>query len=128
MSHTPHDSKCLCELENCLHKPAGGSNVIILLLFQTQNNNYTYKAISPSHSPTPLSVTVTATFLYNRQSMNQTHLSIRALIYDDALRACTVSTVTADRTGKFVLLTYSLTASHCSAEAYLARAPSPHSR
>ncbi len=32
-----------------------------------------------------------------------------ALIYDDAIRACTVSTVMADRAGKFVLLTYSLT-------------------
>ncbi len=31
-----------------------------------------------------------------------------ALIYDDANRACAVSTVTADRTGKIVLLTYSL--------------------
>ncbi len=37
-----------------------------------------------------------------------------ALIYDDAIRACAVSTVMADRTGKIVLLTYSLTASHCS--------------
>ncbi len=48
------------------------------------------------------------------------------LIYDDAIRACAVSTATADRTGKFVLLTYSLTASHCSTEAlwlvYLFRA------
>ncbi len=43
-----------------------------------------------------------------------------ALIYDDAIRACAVSTVTADRTGMIVLLTYSLTASHCSAEAHLA--------
>ncbi len=40
-----------------------------------------------------------------------------ALIYDDAIRACAVSTVTADRTGKLVLLAYSLTASHCSTEA-----------
>ncbi len=31
-----------------------------------------------------------------------------AFIYDDAIRACAVSTVTADRTGKFVLLTGSL--------------------
>ncbi len=46
-----------------------------------------------------------------------------ALIYDDAIRACAVSTVTADRTGKFVLLTYSLKASHCSAEAHLAGVP-----
>ncbi len=46
-----------------------------------------------------------------------------ALIYDDAIRACVVSTVTADRTGKCVLLTYSLTASHCSAEAHLAVVP-----
>ncbi len=44
-----------------------------------------------------------------------------ALIYDD------VSTVTADRTGKFVLLTYSLTASHCSTEAHLAGLPFPRS-
>ncbi len=43
-----------------------------------------------------------------------------AFIYDDAIRACAVCTVTADRTGKFVLLTYSLTASHCSTEAHLA--------
>ncbi len=49
------------------------------------------------------------------------------LIYDDAIRACAVSTVTADRTGKFVLLTYSLTASHCSTEAHLAGVPSPRS-
>ncbi len=48
-----------------------------------------------------------------------------ALIYDDAIRACAVSTVTADR--KFVLLTYSLTASHCSAEAHLAGVPFPRS-
>ncbi len=34
-----------------------------------------------------------------------------ALIYDTAIR---VSAVTADRTGKFALLTYSLTAYHCS--------------
>ncbi len=34
-----------------------------------------------------------------------------------------MGTVTADRTGKFVLLTYSLTASHCSAEAHLAGVP-----
>ncbi len=38
-----------------------------------------------------------------------------------------MSTVTADRTGKIVLLTYSLTASHCSAEAHLADAPFPRS-
>ncbi len=48
-----------------------------------------------------------------------------ALIYDDAIRACTVRTVTADRTGKFVLLIYILTASHCSTEAHLAGAPFP---
>ncbi len=50
-----------------------------------------------------------------------------ALIYDNAIRACAVSTVTADRTGKFVLLTYSLTASHCSTEARLAGVPFPRS-
>ncbi len=33
----------------------------------------------------------------------------------------------AERTGKFVLLTYSLTASHCSTEAHLAGVPFPHS-
>ncbi len=49
-----------------------------------------------------------------------------ALIYDDAIRACAVSTVTADRTGRFVLLTYSQTASHCSTEAHLAGVPFPH--
>ncbi len=38
-----------------------------------------------------------------------------------------VSTVTADRTGKIVLLTYSLTASHCSTEAHLAGVPFPRS-
>ncbi len=48
-----------------------------------------------------------------------------ALIYDDTIRACAVSTVTADRTGKFVLLTYSQTASHCSTEAHLAGVPLP---
>ncbi len=48
-----------------------------------------------------------------------------ALIYDDAIRACAVNTVMADRTGKFVLLTNSLTASHCSAEAHLAGVPVP---
>ncbi len=52
----------------------------------------------------------------------QTRAVSCALIYDDAIRACAVSTVTADRTGKFVLLTYSLTASHCSTEAHLTRA------
>ncbi len=31
--------------------------------------------------------------------------------------------MTADRTGKIVLLTYSLTASHCSTEAHLAGVP-----
>ncbi len=41
-----------------------------------------------------------------------------ALIYDDAIRGRTVSTVTAKRTEKFVLLTYSLTAYHCSAEVH----------
>ncbi len=50
-----------------------------------------------------------------------------ALIYDDAIRACAVSTMTADRTVKFVLLKYSLTASHCSAEARLAGVPFPRS-
>ncbi len=50
-----------------------------------------------------------------------------ALIYDDAIRACAVSTVTADGTGKLVLLTYSLTASHCSTEAHLAGVPFPRS-
>ncbi len=50
-----------------------------------------------------------------------------AIIYDDAIRACTVSTVTADRTGKFVLLTYRLTASHCSTEAHLAGVSFPRS-
>ncbi len=50
-----------------------------------------------------------------------------AFIYDDAIRACAVSTVTADRTGKFVLLTYSLTASHCSTEANWAGVPFPRS-
>ncbi len=50
-----------------------------------------------------------------------------ALIYDNTIRACAVSTVTADRTGKFVLLTYSLTASHCSTEARLAGVPFPRS-
>ncbi len=43
-----------------------------------------------------------------------------AFIYDEVIRAHAVSTVTADRTGKIVLLTYSLTASHCSAKAHLA--------
>ncbi len=43
----------------------------------------------------------------------------RALIYDTTIRVCAVSAVTADRTGKFVLLTYSLTAYHCSTEARL---------
>ncbi len=38
-----------------------------------------------------------------------------------------MSTLTADRTGKFVLLTYSLTASHCSTEAHLAGVPFPRS-
>ncbi len=50
-----------------------------------------------------------------------------ALIYDDAIRACAVSTVTADRTGKFVLLTYSLIASRYSTEAHLAGVPFPRS-
>ncbi len=52
-----------------------------------------------------------------------------ALIYDDAIRACAVSTVTADRTGKIVLLTYnvSLIASHCSTKAHLAGVPFSHS-
>ncbi len=45
--------------------------------------------------------------------------------YDNAIRACTMSTETADRTGKIVLLAYSLTASHCSAEAHLAGVPFP---
>ncbi len=48
-----------------------------------------------------------------------------ALVYDEAIRACAVSTVRADRTGTFVLLTYSLTASRCSTEAHLAGAPFP---
>ncbi len=47
-----------------------------------------------------------------------------ALIYDDVIRACAVSTVTADRTGKLVLLT---TASHCFTEAHLAGVPFLHS-
>ncbi len=38
-----------------------------------------------------------------------------------------MSTVTADRAGKFVLLTYSLTASRCSTEAHLAGVPFPRS-
>ncbi len=38
-----------------------------------------------------------------------------------------MSTVTADRTGKFVLLTYILTASRCSTEAHLAGVPFPRS-
>ncbi len=38
-----------------------------------------------------------------------------------------MSTVTADRTGKFVLLTYSLKVSHCSTEAHLAGVPFPRS-
>ncbi len=38
-----------------------------------------------------------------------------------------MSTVTADRTGKIVLLTYSLTATHCSTEAHLAGVPFPRS-
>ncbi len=59
--------------------------------------------------------------------MTDSYAFPRALTYDDAIRGCAVSTVTADRTGKFVLLTYSLTASHCSAEAHLAGVPSPHS-
>ncbi len=50
-----------------------------------------------------------------------------ALISDDAIRACSMTIVTADRTGKFVLLTYSLTAYHCSAEAHLACVPFPRS-
>ncbi len=50
-----------------------------------------------------------------------------ALIYDDAIKACAVSTVSADRTGKLVLLTYSLTASRCSTEAHLAGVPFPRS-
>ncbi len=49
------------------------------------------------------------------------------LIYNDANRACDVSTVTADRTGHFVSLTYSLTASHCSTEAHLTGVPFPRS-
>ncbi len=47
-----------------------------------------------------------------------------ALIYDTAIR---VSAMTADRTGKFALLTYSLTAYHCSTEARLAGVQFPPS-
>ncbi len=47
-----------------------------------------------------------------------------ALIYDTAIR---VSAMMADRTGKFALLTYSLTAYHCSTEARLAGAQFPPS-
>ncbi len=36
-----------------------------------------------------------------------------------------MSTVSADRTGKFVLLRYSLTVSHCSTEAHLTDVPFP---
>ncbi len=50
-----------------------------------------------------------------------------AHIYDDAIRACAVSTVRADGTRKIVLLTYSLTASCCSTEAHLAGVPFPRS-
>ncbi len=50
-----------------------------------------------------------------------------ALIYDGANIACAVSTVMADRTGKIVLLTYSLTASHCASEAHLAGVSFPRS-
>ncbi len=50
-----------------------------------------------------------------------------ALISDVAIRVCSVITVTADRTGKIVLLTYSLTASRCSAEAHLAGLSFPRS-
>ncbi len=46
------------------------------------------------------------------------------LIYNTVIRACAVS---ADRTGKFVLLTCSLTASHCSTEAHLAGVQFPRS-
>ncbi len=52
---------------------------------------------------------------------------MRIVSYDDVIRPCAVSTVTADRTGKFVLLTYSLTASHCSTEAHSAGVPFPRS-
>ncbi len=38
-----------------------------------------------------------------------------------------MSTVTADRTGKIVLLTYSPTASHCSTKTHLAGVPFPRS-
>ncbi len=38
-----------------------------------------------------------------------------------------MSTVTADRTGKIVLLTYSQTASRCSTEAHLSGVPFPRS-
>ncbi len=47
-----------------------------------------------------------------------------ALIYDTAFRA---SAVTADRTGKFALLTYILTAYHCSTETRLAGVQFPPS-
>ncbi len=52
-------------------------------------------------------------------------LYIELLSIPNAIRACAVSTVTADRTGKFVLLTYSRTASHCSTEAHLPGVPFP---
>ncbi len=41
------------------------------------------------------------------------------------MTACAVSIGMADRTGKLVLLTNSLTASHCSTEAHLAGVPFP---
>ncbi len=43
-----------------------------------------------------------------------------AVIYETVIRMCAVSAVTADRTGKFALLTCSLTAYHCSTEDRLA--------
>ncbi len=51
----------------------------------------------------------------------------RAVIYDTAIRVCAVSAVMADRTGKFALLTYSLTAYHCSTKARLASVQFPPS-
>ncbi len=50
-----------------------------------------------------------------------------ALIYDTAIRVCAVSAVTADWTGKFALLTYSLTAYNCSTETRLAGVQFPPS-
>ncbi len=99
---------------------------------ETKGYSASFRGVRFTHSPywhTPVTHACTVCS-FNRLfwSLNWRQTRVQFLVRLFMMtRSGHARSVTADRTGKFVLLTYSLTASHCSTEVHLARVPFPRS-